>query len=95
MNQDDKLIRMANQIAGFFRSYPDDQARTGIHDHLASFWTPKMRDRLDASIAAGHAPGLDPLVITALSRPTPAENPAQRIAEGPAQAGELGAMDAG
>lgn len=95
MNGDDKLVRMANQIAAFFRSYPDDQARAGVHDHLASFWTPKMRARLDARIAAGDVTGLDPLVIAALSRPTGTEGPARRIAEGPAEAGEVGAMDAG
>jgi len=26
----EKLIRMANQIASFFRSYPEDQALKGI-----------------------------------------------------------------
>ncbi len=95
MNQDDKLIRMANQIAAFFRSYPDDQARTGIADHIASFWTPKMRARLDARIAAGEAADLNPLVVGAVRAPGRAESPVQRMTEGPAQAGEVGAMDAG
>ena len=95
MNQDDKLIRMANQIAGFFKSYPDDQAQTGIQDHLRSFWTPKMRDRLDARITEDDAADLDPLVVKALTRPATAESPVHRMTEGPAQAGEVGAMDAG
>lgn len=95
MNQDDKLIRMANQIATFFKSYPDAQAQTGIRDHLQSFWTPKMRDRLDARMGAGQAADLDPLVVRALTRDPTAESPVQRMTEGPAQAGEVGAMDAG
>ncbi len=33
----EKLIRMANQIASFFRSYPDDEAMAGIAKHLESF----------------------------------------------------------
>ena len=37
-----KLVRMANQIAGFFRSYPEAAAREGVRAHLVSFWTPRM-----------------------------------------------------
>lgn len=61
----DKLIRMANQIASFFRSYPDDQAVTGIRDHLVAFWTPSMRSALP-STAAQNNHELDPLVMNAL-----------------------------
>ena len=39
----DKLVRMANQIALFFRSYPENEAVAGIHNHIVAFWTPKMR----------------------------------------------------
>ena len=95
MNQDDKLIRMANQIAAFFRSYPEEQARTGIVDHITSFWTPKMRGRLVARIAAGKAEKLDLLVLEAVRAPVGAESPVHRVTEGPDQAGEVGAMDAG
>ena len=95
MNQDEKLIRMANQIATFFKSYPEEEARTGIADHIASFWTPKMRSRLDARIMAGEPGLLDALVVRAVRRPVQAESPVHRVTEGPAQAGEVGAMDAG
>jgi formate dehydrogenase subunit delta len=37
-----KLVRMANQIAAFFRSYPEATAQEGIRGHLLSFWTPRM-----------------------------------------------------
>ena len=68
MNQDEKLIRMANQIAAFFKSYPEEEARTGIAEHIASFWTPKMRSRLDARILAGEPGKLDALVVRAVRR---------------------------
>ncbi len=33
----EKLVHMANEIATFFRAYPDDQARAGIRDHVTEF----------------------------------------------------------
>ncbi len=50
--QEDKLLRMANQIASFFRSYPDDEAVAGIHKHIEAFWTPKMVHKLEAALPA-------------------------------------------
>jgi formate dehydrogenase subunit delta len=94
MNQDDKLGRMANQIADFFKSYPDDQAVAGIHDHIVAFWTPKMRDKLEHQIAEGAA-GLSPLVVAAMSARGGARSPVEKEAAGPAQVGEIGASDAG
>ncbi|WP_131114563.1 formate dehydrogenase subunit delta [Lichenihabitans psoromatis] len=92
MNSDDKLIRMANQIANYFHSYPDNQAMTGIHDHVVSFWTPKMRLKLGEAL---DAPSLDPLVRAAFRHPVEAPNPAEKEAAGPAAVGEIGASDAG
>ncbi len=48
-----KLDLMANQIAAFFRSYPDEEAVAGIHDHIRSFWSPAMRRDLLARAGAG------------------------------------------
>ncbi|WP_019905319.1 formate dehydrogenase subunit delta [Methylobacterium sp. 77] len=66
LTTNDKLVRMANQIASFFRSYPDDEAVAGIHKHIVAFWTPKMRRALEA-----HGPtegsGLDPLALQAIT----------------------------
>lgn len=60
----DKLIRMANQIADFFRSQPGgDQARD-VADHLNSFWPVTMRMDLHAALAA--SADADPLVRDAL-----------------------------
>ena len=39
----EKLVRMANQIADFFKSYPEEQAQAGIRDHIVAYWTPGMR----------------------------------------------------
>jgi formate dehydrogenase subunit delta len=64
---EDKLVRMANQIAQFFRSQPHDEAVAGIEDHLRSFWTPKMRRQIADHAAAGGA-GLDGLTLEAVQK---------------------------
>ncbi len=89
----DKLAAMANQIATFFRSYPDDKAIAGIASHIEAFWTPRMRETLRV-----HAPthvGLDPLVVRAVSTRVEAMSPAAREIAGPERLGALGAVDAG
>jgi len=41
------LITMANQIGGFFKSYPDkEQATKDIATHLKRFWPPIMRQEI-------------------------------------------------
>ena len=90
----DKLARMANDIANFFQSYPSEEAVTGIHDHIKAFWTPKMRTALTTAIEAGQ-PGLNPLVVAALTRSSQAPSPAAKEAAGPTEVGEIGASDAG
>jgi formate dehydrogenase subunit delta len=89
----EKLTRMANQIAGFFRSYPDDKALAGIRDHLVSFWTPGMRNALLAHVGQG-GDGLDPLVVRALRDDQPGESPIAKEVAGPEVVGQLGS-DAG
>ncbi len=39
-----KLLRMAGQIADFFKSYPDEEAAAAIADHINQFWTHHMRE---------------------------------------------------
>lgn len=95
----DKLVRMANQITSFFRSYPDDEARVGIRDHIVSFWTPKMRRELDQHLQGGGG-GLDPLAAEALRPSGPndgcgaVESPIRKEIAGPQEVGQLGS-DAG
>ena len=62
----EKLVRMANQIAAFFRSYPQDEAVAGIHKHIVAFWTPRMRTQLTEYIEGG-AEDLNPLVTAAIA----------------------------
>ncbi len=42
---------MANDIGNFFRSQPDrEDAIAGIANHIKSYWTRRMRDKLAAQI---------------------------------------------
>ena len=89
----EKLIRMANQIASFFRSYPEEQALNGIHDHLLAYWTPGMRERL-VSYAGQDGAKLNPLVVKAMLNDQAGKNPIEKEVAGPEMVGELGS-DAG
>ncbi|MCW6511618.1 formate dehydrogenase subunit delta [Lichenifustis flavocetrariae] len=89
-----KLDHMANQIATFFRSYPEAEAVAGVHDHIVSFWSPVMRRDLMAR-AETRVGNLDPLVVAALHTLSTRKSPAQREAAGPSEVGEIGASDAG
>jgi formate dehydrogenase subunit delta len=60
------MVRMANQIAEFFKSYSETEALEGIADHFNKFWDPSMRKDLFAYIDKG-GKDLAPLVITASS----------------------------
>ncbi|MCJ2010296.1 formate dehydrogenase subunit delta [Methylobacterium sp. E-041] len=94
LTSDEKLVRMANQIASFFRSYPDDEAVTGIHKHVVAFWTPKMLASLEACLPA-MGERVDPLVVRAMREGrTEAESPVRSATRDPQKLGE-GASDAG
>lgn len=67
MNQE-KLVRMANQIAGFFAHEGPERATLSIEDHLRKFWDPRMRDEIVAALADGRAAGLHPLAAAAIER---------------------------
>lgn len=64
---DDKMIRMANQIATFFDSQPGDAAAAEIADHLSKFWEPRMKAQFFAHVDAGGA-GLRDSVLAAAAR---------------------------
>jgi len=61
----DKLVRMANQIADFFRPYDEAEAVSGIQEHIRAFWTRGMREELLAFAARG-GEGLQPRVRLAI-----------------------------
>jgi formate dehydrogenase subunit delta len=63
----EQLAKMANDIANFFRSEPERQdAVEGIANHIAKFWTPRMRQKLLDYEQAQHGAGLDELSREAL-----------------------------
>jgi formate dehydrogenase subunit delta len=64
MSHDNKLVRMANQIATFFKSQPAGEAADGVANHINKFWEPRMRRQFFELIEKGDA-GFDPLVIDA------------------------------
>ncbi|MCA1492666.1 formate dehydrogenase subunit delta [Sinorhizobium alkalisoli] len=62
-----KLIYMANQIATFFQSQPEDEAAAGVATHINKYWEPRMRRKLFEHIEQG-GEGLKPLVLEAASK---------------------------
>ncbi len=55
-----KLIRMAKQMADFFRSQPDRPAAEAVAEHINGNWAPQMRrDFLDLIHSGADA---DPIV---------------------------------
>jgi formate dehydrogenase subunit delta len=50
---DDNLVRMANQIADFFRNKPEPQAIAGAADHIRKFWDPRMRAKMAKHLTEG------------------------------------------
>jgi formate dehydrogenase subunit delta len=85
MNQD-KLVRMANQIADFFKSYPEGEAQAGIRDHIVAYWTPGMRRQILTML---DKPGVNPLVEKALRTVSSATSPIEKEIAGPDELGPL------
>ena len=75
----EQLAKMANDIANFFRSEPERKdAVAGIANHIAKFWTPRMRQRLVDYEREQHGAGLDELsreALHALATQPPAARP--------------------
>jgi formate dehydrogenase subunit delta len=77
------LVRMANQIAGFWAVYPKAEALDSIAKHIHNSWEPRMRDALKAHIDKG-GEGLSPLFLESMGeyfkgpkRPATAAAPAK------------------
>ncbi len=58
------LVRMANQISDFFKSYGEKEAVEGIAEHINRFWEPRMRRMFFAYLDQG-GDGLSDLVKAA------------------------------
>ena len=88
-----KLIAMANQIATFFRSYPDEEAVAGIHRHLEAFWTPGMVRTLRQHLMRD-TDGVDSLVMAAMRRDPEVASPVDKVLSPVREGGSI-ASDAG
>ncbi|MCD6076000.1 MAG: NAD-dependent formate dehydrogenase [Rhodospirillales bacterium] len=64
MDESKRLVTMANQIAAFFRPYPEEEAIKGTYEHLIQFWDPRMRVKMIAHVEAG-GEGLSPIALAA------------------------------
>jgi formate dehydrogenase subunit delta len=64
MQHDDKIVRMANQIATFFLSQPEATRIPGVSNHINKFWEPRMRRQFFEIVDNG-GEGLLPLVMEA------------------------------
>jgi formate dehydrogenase subunit delta len=63
------LVKMANDIGDFFRAEPErEEAVAGIVNHIAKFWTKRMREKLNAHLARDGDAALDDLPREALRR---------------------------
>jgi formate dehydrogenase subunit delta len=63
------LVKMANDIGNFFRAEPErEDAVAGIANHIAKFWTKRMREKLAAHLKREGDAGLDELPREALLR---------------------------
>ncbi len=63
------LVKMANDIGHFFRSEANrEDAIAGIANHIAKFWTKRMREKLAAHQAEHGDQGLEELPRAALER---------------------------
>jgi formate dehydrogenase subunit delta len=64
----DRLVRMANDIANFFKAEPEHaQAVEGISTHIKRFWDPRMRQEILAYAESG-GDGLSELAREAVLR---------------------------
>ena len=61
----DKMIRMANQIATFFKTQPNEDAPASVAAHIIDYWEPRMRVQLQDYARTGGA-GLDDIVLNAI-----------------------------
>ncbi len=63
------LVKMANDIGHFFGAEPvREDAIAGIANHIAKFWTKRMRAKLTAHLKHGGDAGLNELPREALRR---------------------------
>ena len=63
------LVRMANQIGGFYESLPDaEEASREIAGHLKKFWEPRMRRAILEYVDKQAGEGLSAIVLASIHR---------------------------
>ena len=61
------LVRMANQIGGFYESLPDqEEASREIAGHLKKFWEPRMRRAILEYVDKQAGEGLSAIVLASI-----------------------------
>ena len=64
----ENLVRMGNQIADFYASYPDqEEAQKEIASHLKKFWAPRMRTELLDYVDKEHGRGLNDTLLASIN----------------------------
>jgi formate dehydrogenase subunit delta len=70
------LVKMANDIGGFFASTPDHEAGVNsITQHLKNFWDPRMRNQLIEYARRDEDTDLTPIVHEAVLRLAQSQRP--------------------
>jgi len=65
----DQLVRMINDISGFFASESDsNEAVEGVVGHVTKFWDPRMRSQIVTHVAQTNGAGLTELSRLAVNR---------------------------
>ena len=65
----DQLVRMINDISGFFVSEPDqNEAVEGVVGHVIKFWDPRMRSQIVSHVVQTGGAGLTELSRLAVNR---------------------------
>ena len=70
--KNDDMIRMVNQIAGFFKAYGPDEGKKEVAAHINNFWEPRMRAQFFDYLDKG-GKDMHPLVVdaaTLIRKPT-------------------------
>lgn len=69
MNDTDHLVKMANDIGHFFSAEPSrEDGVLGMAQHIKNYWTKRMREKLNARLAAQGDADLDELPRLAFQR---------------------------
>jgi formate dehydrogenase subunit delta len=62
--KNDDMIRMVNQIAGFFKAYGPEEGKKEVAAHINNFWEPRMRAQFFDYLGEG-GKDMDPVVVAA------------------------------